>query len=156
MADVIYDLNTLPCPTYPLSHPSQKITPTFGGAIKGGIYADVSFLAKTKDQYVLFQEFYDTNVITPFYIDIPLLGEKYKDIIIGGTRVMFAGGYAANSEFLDVWKISAKLKIIGVNTVILDENGTPTNVDLEISDIAGLQSILNDLLTHTHDGGVIS
>jgi len=126
MADVIYDLSTLPCPEYPLSHPKQKITPTFGEVIMGGIFADVSFVAKTEWQYVLFQEFYNTNVITPFYIDIPLSGGRYTDLG-KGTKVIFAGSYSTESTSKGFWKISAKLKIIDYSISQINPNAWTTS-----------------------------
>lgn len=121
----IFNKTALPCIQYPMKVTQEQSMRFLGGrAITGGVYVEMSLLAKSDAEEKALYDFWKDSCnfgLEPFLIALPIFGntfdEAHPDLL-----VQFVGDVSDNKE-KGRWTTKRKLKVMGTLDYIIDVNG---------------------------------
>lgn len=137
----VYNLNELPCITYPMVCTQESTKKYLGGsAITGKIYADINTISKSnEEQYALYSFWKDTcnHGLEPFLMPLPVFGEM-ASARFPAMFVRFMGDIKSTMKE-NVWENKFKLEVIATTRYNIDNVGSfvVTTVDDLILDGQG-------------------
>lgn len=121
----IYDTSTLPCITFPMKVTQEQSMRFLGGrAITGGVYVELSMIARTDAEENALYNFWATDCnfgLEPFLISLPIFG-GVTDALHPDLLLQFIGDISDTKDSTE-WTTKRRFKVLGTIDYIIDVNG---------------------------------